>query len=546
MSRTLRAALAALIVVVAAACSDDEPDAASITSAELTDHAVSAISAVLTVETDAPAVVTAVVDGPGGAFELPATESATEHRVPVVGMRAESDYTITVHAEPESGGAADERTLEWTTGALPSDLPPIEVAVADEERMAPGVTVLNAMPWAPDPEGEPPGPDGYVLAVDEAGEIVWYHTLPLQVLDIDVTSRGTFLVTAGDSVIQEIDLFGAVLREWGTRVATEFAKKDLTGRPLETEATEPIAIDSSHHEITELENGNLITLSTEVIELDAADAASLCPESAEQSIVGDTVVELSPDGEVVRELSIADILDPVEHPGSEMCIQGMPIAPPNWFYPASSPTRDWTHANAVELDEEHNALLVSMRHLDGIYAFRHEDKDDGKAGELLWSLGVTGTLELEGEPPRHQHAHELQDDGSLLLYDNGNLRPGTAVGGGTAPPYSRAVLYELDIDGGTARQVWEHRDTWPDGRPVYTPFLGDVDRTENGTVLITHGGGSTADGVLLGRIIEVVPGDSPDGADDEIVFDVTVGTGVAPDGWTLYRAERLPSLYFGE
>lgn len=536
---------AVLLVTAAAACSDDEPASAVIVESDLSPHPVSAISAVLTVETEEPALVTTVVDGPGGAFEIPPGDAASSQRIPVVGMRADADYTITVHAEPRAGGASDEQTLDWDTGPLPSDLPPVTTAVSDRARMQEGITVFNAMPWAPIPDGAAPPDAGYLIAVDEEGEVVWYDRLRLQVLDIDTTRRGTFLVTAGDSVILEIDLFGSVLREWGTRVATEFAETDISGRALRSDATKPIDIDSSHHEITELSNGHLLTLSTEVIELHPADAARLCPESPEPSIVGDKVIELDGDGKVVLELSLAEILDPAVNPGSEMCVLGPLVAPPNWFYPASSPTRDWTHANALALDAEHNRLLVSLRHLDGVYALRYRDDDDGPAGEVLWSLGVNGSLDLDGEPAWHQHAVELEDDGSLLVYDNGNLRPGTTLGGGDAPPFSRAVSYEVDPAAGTARQTWEHRDTWPDGRPVYTPFLGDVDREPNGNVLITHGGGTTVDGTLLGRIVEVVPGDAADGSADEIVFDVTVGTGTAPDAWTLYRAERLPSLYFG-
>ena len=536
-------------MVVTAACSDDGSSTAEITSAELGDHAVSAVSAELTVETEDATLVSVTVDGPGGVFEIPAGEAATTHTVPVVGMRAESDYTITVHAEPEDGGDADEMTLDWTTGALPDDLPPVSVASADPDRMAPGVTVFNAFAWDPVPEGTPPGDAGFILAVDEEGHVVWYHRLLHQVLDVDTTPRGTFLVTAGESLIQEIDLHGSIVREWGTRVATEYAVKDLQGRPLSGEDTMPIDIDSAHHEVTELSTGNVMTLSTEVIELDPEDAARICPDNPEATIVGDIVVELSPEGDVVQEWPLSAVYDPALAPGTEMCIQGMPVAPPNWFYPGRGLTRDWTHANAIEVIEERNTLLVSLRHLDAIVALRYHDSKEGRAGQLLWSLGAAGSVALEGEPPRHQHAMEVADDGTLLLYDNGNMRPGTALVGGSEPPYSRAVRYQIDGDAGTARQVWEHRDRWADGRPVYTPFLGDVDLEPNGNVLITHGGGSSAAGGFLAKVVEVVPGSAPDGSADEIVFDLLVGDGSAPPaggpaGWSVYRAERLPSLYF--
>jgi hypothetical protein len=543
-----------LLVVVAAACSGDDDDDAGApddTSAEVSlmatidEHPVSAISAVVEVTTDPPAPVTITVDGPGGGFEIPADDESATHRIPVVGMRAASDYTLTVSA------GASTQTIEWTTGALPEDLPAVDALTADTARMSPGYTVFSAFAWDAIPEGEEPGDAGYVLAVDGEGEIVWYQKLRHQLLDVDTTPRGTFLVTAGDAGVQEFDLFGTVVRDWGARIATDVPGEDLQGRPLSDESTVPIDIDSAHHEVTELPNGNVLTLSTEVIELDEADAQRLCPDNPEATIVGDVVAELSPDGDVIQTWPMSGMFDPAQVPGSEMCIQGQLLAPPNWFYPESSPTRDWTHANAIELHEDENFMLVSSRHLDQVVAVRYHDDDDGPAGEVLWTLGVNGSLALDGEPTYHQHAMELHDDGTLVVYDNGNMRPGTVVGGGTAPPFSRAVAYQLDVEAGTATQLWEHRDAWADGRPVFTPFLGDVDVEPNGNVLITHGGGSAANGVLQATIVEIVRGDAADGSADEVVFDLVVGDGQpgplpGPAGWSVYRSFRLPSLYVAD
>jgi hypothetical protein len=541
-----------LALVAAVGCSSGGDDdatpkstPASVTVARLDPHPTSAISAVLHVETAAASVVSATVEGPGGSFEIPADDRATTHDIPVVGMRAQSKYTVTAHAASVRGGPATDRPIELTTGALPASLPPMKVTTSDAARMAPGYTVFNVMPFTPTPKGQPPADAGIIVVVDPSGAVVWYDILPFQILDIDTTPRGTFLVTAGDSLIQEVDVLGKVVREWGSRIATDSPGKDVGGRTLSSNATKKIDVDSAHHEVTELPNGDIITLSTEVLEIPHADAERLCPKNPETSVVGDLVVELAPDGKVVQRWPISAVYDPTKKPGPEMCIVGQAVAPPNWFYPASHGTRDWTHANAVVVDEEDNTLIVSLRNLDQVIGLRYHDDDEGKAGELLWSLGVDGTIDLEqGAPAHHQHAVELEKDGSLLMYDNGNMRPGTTLAGGTEAPYSRAVRYDVDLAAGTAKQVWEHRDTWPDGRPIYTPFLGDVDLEPNGDVLITHGGGSSTTGSMLGRILEVVPGDAADGSADETVFDMTVGDGTTTGGWTLYRAERLPSLYF--
>ncbi|MGH9213788.1 MAG: aryl-sulfate sulfotransferase [Acidimicrobiales bacterium] len=506
----------------------------------------STISALVEAETTEDAVVTVEVSADHAvAADPPATGTGTSHRVPVVGMRAETDHTVTVTASGDDGGEGSA-SVSWTTGSLPEDLPPLTVDTAEGEAMASGVTLFNALTFDSflSEDAEPPEHDGFVLAVDETGEVVWYYRTAPAVLDVAPTQDGTLLLSVNDTVIREIDLLGNTVRELATRVATDLGT-DYAGQELLTDDSEPITVDSSHHELFPLDNGNLMTFSTELIELDPGAAAELCPGNPEPTIVADVVVELTPEGEVAQEWPLADVFDPVARPGVEMCVDPIAFSPPTWFYPPTDSTRDWTHANSVVVDEDRNLMLLSLRHLDAVVALRYHDDDQGPAGELLWELGAAGSLAMAGDGswPYHQHAVQPQaDTSSYLLYDNGNYRPGTSFDGEPGePPYSRAVLYDVDEEAGTVRQLWEHRDTAADGRPVYAGFLGDADRLENGDVLITHGAATEADGSLYARLVEVVPGDAADGSDDDIVFDLTVGGGDA--GWMVYRSDRFASLY---
>ena len=526
-----------------------------ITSVAITPGPNSVLTGVVEAEATGDVTLDIVASAESGSIDVPTSPASADHEVAVLGMTAETDYDVAVTATA-ADGTTETVDLTFSSGSLPVDTPPLTTTVSVPGEMAPGITVFNVRWWGagPDADCEPERPDdqGWILGVNETGEIVWYYQTTLEITDVSTTPRGTLLVSIHDIIIREIDMLGNDLSELGTLVATDFVKKDLFGNVYTSELTEPTDIDSSHHELYELGNGNLLTISTEIIELDPAEAEGLCdgvedddgnPIPDPAVVVGDVVTELTLSGEVVQEWRYSDYFDPIERPGSDMCTVGNPIAPPNWFYPQEDGPRDWTHANAAVVDEATNTLMVSARHLDSIIGIRYADDASGPAGELLWELGPDGTLELtSGEFSLHGHAVEPQPDGTILYYDNGNDRPGTDQGGGEEPNYSRAVLYSIDPAAGTATQIWEHRDVTPEGTPLFVGFLGDADMLENGNILITHGGAATEAGLNYSRIVEVIP--NYDGGEDTIVFDLTLGE-KQDLGYTAYRAIRFASLYFG-
>jgi hypothetical protein len=101
-----------------------------------------------------------------------------------------------------------------------------------------------------------------------------------------------------------------------------------------------------------------------------------------------------------------------------------------------------------------------------------------------------------------------------LLFDNGNYH---------TPPESRAVEYSLDTLAMTATLVWEYRHS----PPVYAPFVGSVQRFQNGHTLIGYG--------AAGIMTEV-------SADGVVVWEGRLDVaGQLPT--TFYRVRELPSLY---
>jgi len=305
--------------------------------------------------------------------------------------------------------------------------------------------------------------------------------------------------------------------------------------------SDEVNLTSFHHEAWPKPDGNILALSTTFHDLTPEQRATFCPDDPfDFGVVSDVVVEFEPSGRVVRTWDLWDAVDIDEVPGHELCGEFGPFA--------SSLGRDWMHANAVVYDEQRDAVIVSARHTNQVIALDHGD-EEGAQSTVRWIFGEHGTIDLEGDPPYYQHAVEVQDDGSILLYDNGNGRPGTTVDDpdDSRSTFSRAVLYAVDDRSPdpsrwSVRQLWEHRTADDDGSPLYARFLGDADRLTNGDVLITHGGISpeTEGSYDHARVIEVVPEGNEGG---DVVWDLRIGSAEEPV--TVYRSERIPSFYFG-
>jgi len=370
------------------------------------------------------------------------TALGTDHEILVLGLRAETEYAFRVVATTEDGRSATADTDPVTTAALPADLPPLDVEVLDADAVAEGYVLFGARRWTPSQDAE----WGYLLALDESGDVVWYLDVGRPSGDLRMLDNGNLVYQAGNVSMTEITMDGETV--W-TREAPD------------------VGIDSFHHEAFPTAEGNFVVLSSELRSIGGY------PGDATYDVVGDTVAVLSGDGStLVAEHSLLDVLDPLRTRAG--------FDNPYWnshYADESSGTKDWSHGNAVIEDPADGNFILSLRHQDWLV------KIDSSTGDVIWRLGEDGdfTMSGEGEWTYHQHAPEIQDDGNLLVYDNGNARTSLAS---DEAPFTRAVEYDVDETGMTVTQVWEYR-----GESAYfSPFVGDVDRLPNGNVLITDGG----------------------------------------------------------
>jgi hypothetical protein len=138
--------------------------------------------------------------------------------------------------------------------------------------------------------------------------------------------------------------------------------------------------------------------------------------------------------------------------------------------------KDWSHSNACVWDEKRGLIWVSVRHLNRILGVEYP------SGNVRVTLGQRG---IGGDDlVSFQHSPEVQEDGSLLVFDNGNTR---------IPPYSRVVQLQWDEALDTVTELAEWRET-PD---YYAGAVGDSDRLPNGNILVVAG--------TLRRVFEITP-----------------------------------------
>ncbi len=535
--------LVALLIVALAvggvAWSRAMPDDLSATaqSASVTLADDNAIRGTVELVTREPTTVTVHARSPEHELEVASTgEPTTDHAVPLLGLFPDTTYEVTVDLADESGEVLSDAVVgDLVTDPLPTDrLPPLSVDVSEPDRMTPGLTLFNSIYRDP-VEGEANPYNGYIQVVDATGRVVWYHNEPGRVQQLVREDDGNLLYGIDEDTTRLLSPTGEVLGEW--RGSASGSEEGARGFGFDGEVID-LDVHSNHHETLRTGDGNLVTLTREVLEIPYPDG--LCDESEPgdvENVVGDAVVVFDPaDGRVLQELPLAAAQDPLDDPRpveTDYCSAGY-LDPQ---FPEGSEPRDWTHANAVIPIDDGDTWLVSARHTDSLWALRAVDDEGGPAGSLRWELGRDQGWEMAdgGQWFFHQHAPELEDDGSILLYDNGNMRDDADR------PYSRAVRYEFDPEAKTIEQVWEHRMD-PD---VYASFVGDADLLD-GTVLITHGGQlvdcenpAAEDDTthIVGQLVEV------DEASGDVVWQVTTSDDETCAGWGMYRAERIDSLY---
>ncbi len=283
----------------------------------------------------------------------------------------------------------------------------------------------------------------------------------------------------------------------------------------------------SHHDAVMMPNGNILILTWKLVYTDQLIQMGRDPNeiASEGYMWSERILEIEPigsnDANIVWEWNIYDHyiqdFDPTkdnygivsDHP--ELFNINLPELNSN----NSNSTRDWNHFNAIDYNESLDQILISVRNSDEIWiidhsttteeAATHEGGTYGQGGDILYRWGNPHAYDqasLDGQKLFGQHGvhwirNGLDDAGQILIYNNGNGRPGPDFSQIDIinPPQSEPGFYQKETTIPWGPEVANVIYGDQSNENFYSPYLSNAQRLPNGNTLINAGS--------PGRIFEI-------------------------------------------
>lgn len=396
-----------------------------------------------------------------------------KHVLPIYGLYPDRNNEVIITLNGE------DYTFHIQTDPLPEDFALPTDVTANKEELDQELYFVT------------PSSQGYTAAYDINGDVRWYLTENM-IWDVQRLRNGNIMLSSNRLINPPYYTTGLV-------------EMDLTGKIY----YEYVLPGGYHHDVYELENGNLLVASNDF----------------DSGTVEDYIVEIERDtGNIVKRIDLKEIL-PMDEGKNQMATD-----------------YDWFHNNSVWYDSDTNSITLSGRHQDAVVNI------DYNSLEINWIVGshdgwseeyqkyFLDPIGDDFEWQWAQHAAMILPNGDLFVFDNGNNRSKTEKDSVKASDnYSRGVIYHINTIDKTIEQVWEYgKDR---GSEFYSPYISDVDYLEEDHYLIHSGGINTVDGK---------PGNEPAGLEnvdsmnsittevknDEVIFEMNLPT-------NLYRAEKM-------
>ena len=318
--------------------------------------------------------------------------------------------------------------------------------------------------------------------IDTHGDVRWYmHVEPFY--DPETIYKSGVMM--GFQQDKEGDL------TWG--YGQRYCKYDLMGREIYNRRLPPGYADFSHS-LDNAQNGN------QFLRVSSSDYRR--PDQKRVHTVRDVIIEVAPDGKVVDEWKLWDILDPTRDnvvkvldqgavclnidaskSGQTMSAEDLKKQEKSDHFgdaPGTSPGYNWAHVNSVDYDPTDDSIIISSRHQSAIVKIGRDHKikwifSSPEGWKDPWKQHLLTPVDSNGKKIHcenskcdggfdytwTQHTAYRVDEKSnkdiiyITAFDNGDAR------GMEQPPlpdmkYSRAVVYKIDQKKKTIQQIWEY------------------------------------------------------------------------------------------
>ena len=551
--------IAAVAIAFLASCTSDFSSLALTSAPELVENPSGRVPLAAAIRFAASTNVSIELDVSDGtnswsqSFDVEQSDEPT--LIPVVGMRPGRQHQINLTIVDPDGDSyhAAFRHRTPPLPANPREFPPISVSTSEADRMEPGVTFLSvrrralARPHRMTAKQKDFSVNwGMLVALDPAGEVIWYYESDSRTSGIDRLHSGNILMHRSDSATTEIDMLGNVVRQ--------IYAKDRPFPPPDNPDAIPIeGMQTLHHQPHEMPNGNFLAFSANGYLIEDYPTSETDPDAPvkDQMVMADTVVEISPEGKIVWSWNSMDHLDPYRI--------GYDTFWSYWWVRGFDQHLDWTHANGLSYDESDDSVLVSFRNQSAIV------KIDRASDDIKWILGRHDNwpdhlqeklLKPVGDLmwPGYQHNPRMTPAGTVILFDNrahGGAMPFEQV----APlqtMFSRAVEYKVDEEDMTVEQVWTTGDSQGED-PCFSYAMSDawrLPKTDNRLVIFAFCT-PLAEGVTQdimdhsmqaadelpygGRVVEY--------SGNDVVFRADIVDEHDMMQWEVYGGFRSPSIY---
>lgn len=442
----------------------------------LNPYEISPLTALIIFETNDSATITVTIKGKDEKTDITNTFTPTKkHIIPIYGLYADTKNEVIIQ------NGKKKKTIYIQTEKLPKDFILPTILEKDEEELNNDLYFVT------------PSSTGYTSAYDINGDVRWYLTESF-IWDIKRMSNGNLLLSTNRLVnppyymtgLSEMNLLGKIYYEY-------------------------LIPGGYHHDVVEMDNGNLLVAS----------------DHFDDQTVEDVVVEIDrTNGNIIKQIDLKDIL---------------PVDSGNNLYTTDY---DWFHNNSLWYDKKTNSITLSGRHKDAVVNINYDTL------ELNWILGDKSGwnkkyhkyfFERDDDQTEFQwaqHAAMILPNGNVFLFDNGNNRSKTEEKVKAKDNYSRGVIYNLNTDSMKVRQVWQYGKEL--GSNFYSPYISDVDYIEDDHYIVHSGGTSYKNGEVQNEPagltdVDRLKSTTVEIKNDEVIFEMNLPTNT-------YRVEKM-SLY---